>query len=77
MPQKTIKAIVLLSGGLDSMLAAKVLMMQNIKVQGVSFKSYFFGAKLAKKAAEELKIKLKVVDISDEQLEIVWLWQSH
>jgi len=71
MPQKTIKAIVLLSGGLDSMLAAKVLMMQNIKVQGVSFKSYFFGAKLAKKAAEELKIKLKVVDISDKQLEIV------
>jgi len=68
---KRIKALVLLSGGLDSMLAAKVLMEQGIKVQGLTLKSYFFGAGKAKKAAKELGIKLKVIDFSKEHLEML------
>ena len=49
---KKVKALVLLSGGLDSILAVKVLTEQGIEVTGVAFESYFFNAGVAKKAAE-------------------------
>jgi tRNA-uridine 2-sulfurtransferase len=65
------KALVLLSGGLDSLLAAKVLMEQSIEVTGVSFKSYFFDTAKAVKAAEQLGIKLIEVDFSEEHLAMV------
>ncbi|MEK7557842.1 MAG: tRNA 4-thiouridine(8) synthase ThiI [Patescibacteria group bacterium] len=65
------KALVLLSGGLDSMLAARVLMEQGIEVVGVSFKSCFFSTEKAKKTAEQLGIKLIEVDFSDEHLKMV------
>jgi len=65
------KALVLLSGGLDSLLAAKILMEQGIGVVGLSFKSYFFGVDKAKKAAKELGIELVEVDFSDEHLAMV------
>jgi tRNA U34 2-thiouridine synthase MnmA/TrmU len=68
---KKVKALVLFSGGLDSMLAAKILMEQGIKVVPVYFKSYFFGPEIAKKSAEILGLKLKVIDISKEHLKIV------
>ena len=68
---KKIKALVLFSGGLDSMLAVKLLQVQGIEVDGVCFESNFFSCRKAKKAAEELGIKLKIVDISKELLEIV------
>lgn len=61
----------MLSGGLDSILAAKTLKKQGIQVTGLSFESYFFDAKLARKAAKALKIPLIVVDFSKEQLAIV------
>ncbi len=69
--KKKIKALVLLSGGLDSMLAAKVLMEQGVEVTGISFKSYFFNADKAKKVAEQLGIKLIEVDFSKEHLQMV------
>jgi tRNA U34 2-thiouridine synthase MnmA/TrmU len=68
---KKIKAKVLLSGGLDSMLAAEVLIEQGIEVKGVAYKSNFFGAEKAMAAAKQLDIPLEVVDISHELLEIV------
>jgi len=68
---KKVKALVLLSGGLDSMLAAKTLMNQNIEVTGLTFISYFFGAAKARQAAKQLGIELKEVDFSDEHLEMV------
>jgi tRNA U34 2-thiouridine synthase MnmA/TrmU len=64
-------ALVLLSGGLDSILAIKILQEQAIQVTGISFVSYFFNAHLAKKAAQQMKIELKIVDFSDEHLAIV------
>jgi len=70
---KKVKALVLLSGGLDSILAVKILKNQKIKVTGISFKSYFFGVETAKKAARNLKIPLKVVDFSKEHLKMVKL----
>ncbi|MDO8667727.1 MAG: 7-cyano-7-deazaguanine synthase [bacterium] len=66
-----VKALVLLSGGLDSMLAAKILMEQGIEVTGLSFKSNFFGTTKAKKVAEQLGIKLIEVDFSAEHFIMV------
>lgn len=68
---KKVKALVLLSGGLDSMLAAKVLQEQGIQVTGLTFQSYFFGTVNAKAAAKQLKIPLKTVDFGNEHLKIV------
>ena len=68
---KKLKAILLFSGGLDSMLAAKILLEQGIKVFPVFFKSYFFGPEIAKKSAKILGLKLRVVDFSKEHLKIV------
>ena len=66
------KALVLLSGGLDSGLAAKIVQNQGITLRGVAFKSYFFDVSLAaQKQANELGIPLTVVDISQEQLGLV------
>lgn len=65
------KAIVLFSGGLDSMLAAKLLMEQGVEVAGVCFTSDFFGAAKAEKAAATLGIGLKIVDIGEEELALV------
>ena len=53
------KALVLMSGGLDSMLSAKTLMNQNIEVTGLTFISYFFGAAKARIAVAQLGIELK------------------
>ncbi len=66
-----IKCLALLSGGLDSILAVKILQEQGIEVTGLCFVSYFFDSKSAEAAAKRLKIDLKIVDISDEHLEIV------
>ena len=59
-----IKAVGLLSGGLDSMLAARILLDQEIRVLGVSFVTPFFGPEKAMRAAEQLQIPLKVLDIT-------------
>lgn len=71
MKKNKAKALVLLSGGLDSILAVKILQEQGIKVVGVSFKSCFFDEKTAKKAADNLKIPLRVVDFSFGHLKMV------
>ncbi len=68
---RKVKALVLLSGGLDSILAVKLLQEQGIKVTGISFKSYFFGTKNAEKAAKQLKIPLIKIDFSKKHFEIV------
>lgn len=70
MSLKKSKALVLLSGGLDSILAAKILMEQRIKVTALSFKSYFFGTREAQKAAKNLGIKLKIIDFSKKHLKM-------
>lgn len=66
-----IKALVLFSGGLDSMLAVKVLQEQGINVDGITFKSCFFNEQQAKKSAELLNIKLRIVDFSKEHLQML------
>ncbi len=64
------KAIVLFSGGLDSILSVKILHEQNIKLLGIFFKSCFFNSEQARIAAKSIKLPLKIVDFSKEQLKI-------
>ncbi len=64
-------ALFLFSGGLDSILAVKLLQEQGTKVTGLTFVSYFFNSDLAKKAAKNLNIKLKIINFSDEHLAMV------
>ena len=68
---KKTKALVLFSGGLDSILAVKTLEEQGIEVGALCFRSNFFNEENARKMAEKLKIDLIVEDISKKLLEIV------
>ncbi len=63
--------LVLFSGGLDSILVCKILMEQGIRIEPVFFKSYFFSPEMAEKSARAFGLKLRVVDISREHLDIV------
>lgn len=65
------KAIAMISGGLDSTLAAKLIKDQGIEVIGICFKSYFFGPNNAIKMAKQIDIPLEVVDFSKEHFELV------
>jgi len=51
---KKVKALVLFSGGLDSILTAKILMEQEIKVFPIFFKSYFLDQKSLKNRQKKL-----------------------
>jgi len=68
---KKVKALLLFSGGLDSILAAKILADLGIEVTALTFVSYFFDAGQAKKSARENDIDLKVVDFSGKHFGIV------
>jgi tRNA-specific 2-thiouridylase len=75
-----IKAISMLSGGLDSTLATKAVMEQGIEVIAVNFTSPFClcGGKLkegckrkAVEMAEQLKVPLKILSVAAEFIEVV------
>ncbi|PKP56669.1 tRNA 4-thiouridine(8) synthase ThiI [Candidatus Atribacteria bacterium HGW-Atribacteria-1] len=66
-----IKAVVLFSGGLDSILALKLIQEQGIEVKGVNFKTPFFGLDEAFVIAKDLDIDLKIIDITEELLKIL------
>ncbi|WP_198246527.1 tRNA (5-methylaminomethyl-2-thiouridylate)-methyltransferase [methane-oxidizing endosymbiont of Gigantopelta aegis] len=81
------KAVALISGGLDSMLAARVIMEQGIQVEGINFFTGFcvegHTHAIRKKdknkqkrnnalwSAEQLGIKLHIVDIIDEYKDVL------
>ena len=69
--KKKARALLLLSGGLDSILAGKLLEEQGVEIVGLTFRSQFFGADEAVRVAEKLSWPLVLVDISREQIEIV------
>ncbi|MFA6078218.1 MAG: hypothetical protein WC779_00510 [Candidatus Omnitrophota bacterium] len=70
------KAIVLLSGGLDSILAAKLMLEQGVDVEAVHYYIGFAscggddGPGGAEQAASALGIKFTKVDITEEYLEV-------
>ncbi len=65
------KCLLLFSGGLDSILATKILEEQGVKVVPICFKSLFFSCEQAKKSAKQIGLKLRVEDISNVHLKIV------
>ncbi|MGA9753023.1 MAG: thiamine biosynthesis protein [Acidobacteriota bacterium] len=88
-PAKRPKAVVLMSGGLDSTLAARILQEQGVEVVGVHFSTGFCVSdhkratasveedprKLrneALRAGADLKIPVRMVDLSEDYLEVVF-----
>jgi len=69
---KTIRALGLFSGGLDSMLAAAVLRAQGINVTLVCFVTPFFGAARARESAAHLGLPLREVDFTDKYLPLIY-----
>jgi tRNA-specific 2-thiouridylase len=72
------KAIALLSGGLDSTIAARVMMEQGVELEALNFMTVFCtctnrGATClaSQKAVETLGIPLKVFNVSEEYLGVV------
>ncbi|MDP2854138.1 MAG: tRNA 4-thiouridine(8) synthase ThiI [Smithellaceae bacterium] len=66
-----VKAIALLSGGLDSTLAVKLVQKQNIDVSGLTFTTPFFNAIKAQTAADQIHLPLMVEDFTTEHLQML------
>jgi tRNA-uridine 2-sulfurtransferase len=69
--RERVRAIGLFSGGLDSMLAVKVLQAQGIEVIGYAFVTPFFGPELALRSSGVLGIELETADITDLYVEVL------
>jgi len=71
------KAVALFSGGLDSMLAIKLMLEQGIEVYALNFLTVFCTCTSkgcmhqATKAAKELGVPLKVMNITEEYMQVV------
>ena len=68
---KNVKGIGLLSGGLDSTLAVKVLQEQGIEVTGITFVTPFFGPGPGIEAGVKAGIEVLPVDISEKHLDML------
>ncbi len=73
-----IKALSLFSGGLDSILATRVVMEQGVEVTGIKFVSPFFHYEILddvpgyqQRMREKFGISVDVVDISEDYLEML------
>jgi len=59
------RGLAVFSGGLDSILAVKVIQDQGIDVLGITFETPFFSAGKARRAAAQIRLPLTVLDITD------------
>lgn len=72
-----VKAIALLSGGLDSLLAIRVVQQQGVEVEALHFTSIFNSASedpsncAAAKGAKMLGVRLTVIEFTKEMLDLV------
>jgi tRNA U34 2-thiouridine synthase MnmA/TrmU len=67
-----IRAAGLFSGGLDSMLAARLLTSQGIAVELITFTTPFFGAERARVSAGVLGLPLQEVDFTEKYLALLY-----
>ena len=65
------KCLVLFSGGLDSMLAVKILQENGINVVPLCFESFFFSSKQAKKSAQQAPVNQPQPAPSDQKTDSV------
>ncbi len=69
--KKRAKGIGLLSGGLDSILAVKVLQEQDLELMGVTFVTPFFDAEPGLRAGQLAGIPMRALDIGEEHLRML------
>jgi len=69
--QGLVQALGLMSGGLDSLLAARLLMEQGFRPELVAFVSPFFAPDKARRAAEALGLPLVLLEIYDDLLPLI------
>jgi hypothetical protein len=69
--KRKVKGIGLISGGLDSMLAVKVLQEQDLDLLGLTFITPFFGAEPGVSAGRITGIPVRVVDIGEQHLRML------
>ena len=68
----TIRCVALLSGGLDSMLAIRIMQEQGIEVEAINFKTMFTCCQdQAGQAARELGVNLTIVSQQDDYLQLI------
>jgi tRNA-specific 2-thiouridylase len=65
------KALAVFSGGLDSMLAVKLILAQGIEVLGLFFETPFFTSGKARTFAASINLPLKVIDLTEPLLDLV------
>ncbi len=66
------KCVVLLSGGLDSMLAIRILQEQDVEVEALNFKTVFTCCQdSSAQAAHDLGVQLTVIGQEDDYLDLV------
>ncbi len=63
MPRKKPKALVLFSGGLDSILAIKLLQDQGVAVEAIHFSCPFYSSEPAKKHAKKLGVRIRDIPV--------------
>ncbi len=66
-----VTGIGLFSGGLDSILAVRILQEQNLHIEVISFVTPFFGPETAEKSVKQLKVPLHLIDITGTHLEML------
>jgi len=69
--KRKVRALGLCSGGLDSRLAAKVILNQGIEVRLITFETPFFSAEKAIEAACRLSLPLSILNITDGYLKML------
>jgi tRNA-uridine 2-sulfurtransferase len=65
------KGVGLISGGLDSTLAARVLQAQGVEIVCVTFATFFFSGDAGIKAGNVWRIPVQVLDIGEKHLEML------
>ncbi len=65
------KGYVLMSGGLDSQLAVRVLENAGAEVEVLTFETPFFSPDAARRAAAALNVKLTVVDFTEDEIALI------
>ena len=70
-PKQRQQALILFSGGLDSLLVAKIMKSLGFKITALIFQSCFFNPKIALNMASKYNLKTITKNISKEQLKIV------
>ena len=65
------RGLSLMSGGLDSQLAVRVLQAAGAEVEAVCFSTPFFDCSAARKAADALGVVLHVVDFLDDEIALI------